>query len=371
MHLLLFRLLLCLSACHGFYHAPRVRFVVVENPHLPPRRIFSSPFSHLHNQRTQSLSQHTLSSHKQQSQHSDHHQPRRQRRRRWWLLSSAAAVALVTILWPLRSASAAAADLVQTAAIVPAATATVLPPPPPLLPAPTISEAKLVFRLFFASLVGAALGKERGSKQQQHPAGVRTMSLVALGAACFTVCSLYGFNVGQQRYDPSRMAANVASGVGFVGAGVITTTTTKNGERQETLVHGLTTAAAIWLAASVGVASAVGLYWVSSAGAALAIFILKFGRTSPVVRIKNAAKAATRRRSGTIGTDTKEEQQQQPQEEHLHHTSLLEHMPFSSGPKLHNITDGALEFDDQDAVVVHRKSSDRGYNETASYEYSN
>jgi putative Mg2+ transporter-C (MgtC) family protein len=73
-------------------------------------------------------------------------------------------------------------------------------------------------------------------------AGVRTMALVAMGASAFTVVSAYGF-VGFDKYDASRMAASVASGVGFVGAGVITTTAS---DKSQNVVHGLTTAATIW-----------------------------------------------------------------------------------------------------------------------------
>mmetsp|Transcript_20706 Transcript_20706/g.57215 ORF Transcript_20706/g.57215 Transcript_20706/m.57215 type:complete len:102 (+) Transcript_20706:1139-1444(+) len=88
------------------------------------------------------------------------------------------------------------------------------------IPAPLASafwEARISLRLIFAALTGAAIGKERSGKY--HPAGVRTMSLVALGAALFTLCSRHGF--AGTHYDTSRMASNVASGVGFIGAGVI------------------------------------------------------------------------------------------------------------------------------------------------------
>jgi putative Mg2+ transporter-C (MgtC) family protein len=68
------------------------------------------------------------------------------------------------------------------------------------------------------------------------------MALVAMGASAFTVVSAYGF-VGFDKYDASRMAASVASGVGFVGAGVITTTAS---DKSQNVVHGLTTAATIW-----------------------------------------------------------------------------------------------------------------------------
>ena len=71
------------------------------------------------------------------------------------------------------------------------------------------------------------------------------MALVSMGAAAFTVCSSYGF---ERPFDPSRMAANVASGVGFIGAGVITTSANNNNNNSQiNIVHGLTTAGKIWI----------------------------------------------------------------------------------------------------------------------------
>jgi putative Mg2+ transporter-C (MgtC) family protein len=122
--------------------------------------------------------------------------------------------------------------------------------------------------------MGAILGKERSLAK--HSAGVRTMALVAMGASAFTVCSAYGFaNFGH--YDPSRMASNVASGVGFVGAGVITTTA----NRSQNVVHGLTTAVTIWLSAAVGVACGVGLFGIATTASLTTIVILRWGRIKP------------------------------------------------------------------------------------------
>jgi uncharacterized membrane protein YhiD involved in acid resistance len=105
------------------------------------------------------------------------------------------------------------------------------------------------------------------------------MALVAMGASAFTVCSCYGFaHIGN--YDPSRMAANVASGVGFVGAGVITTSANSS----QSVVHGLTTAATIWLSAAVGVACGVGLFRVATTTAITTIAILRLGRQKPQAR---------------------------------------------------------------------------------------
>jgi len=152
----------------------------------------------------------------------------------------------------------------------------------PLVACPVSAETelRLMARLVLAAMIGAALGKERSFAK--HSAGVRTMSLVSMGAAVFTICSSYGF-LNFAKVDASRMAANVASGVGFVGAGVITTSMRNQNSRspnnaQNNVVHGLTTAATIWLSAAVGVSCGVGLLRVATTAAFLTLFILRMGR---------------------------------------------------------------------------------------------
>jgi putative Mg2+ transporter-C (MgtC) family protein len=113
-----------------------------------------------------------------------------------------------------------------------------------------ISSADLFVRLLVAALLGAIVGIERESASKG--AGVRTHSIVALGAALFTVAGAYGFadiNKGPN-VDPARIAAQVAAGVGFIGAGAIL--------RHGSTVRGITTAATVWLAAAVGVAAGAG-----------------------------------------------------------------------------------------------------------------
>jgi len=152
---------------------------------------------------------------------------------------------------------------------------------------PSPFEIELAFRLIYAALVGAAVGLER--RNSNHPAGVRTMSLVSLGACVFTLCSIYGFVGIPQTFgngvkvDASRMASNVASGVGFIGAGVITSDARNN-------VNGLTTAAAIWMAAAVGVTSGVGLYFISGVAALSTIAVLSLGEAKSKARIKTLRK---------------------------------------------------------------------------------
>jgi putative Mg2+ transporter-C (MgtC) family protein len=95
------------------------------------------------------------------------------------------------------------------------------------------------------------LGVER--ELRGHPAGIKTMGLIAIGACMFTALGLLpAFGT---RVDPTRVAAQIVTGVGFLGAGAIM--------RQGSDVHGLTTAASIWVAASVGMAVGFGYYAVA------------------------------------------------------------------------------------------------------------
>jgi len=128
------------------------------------------------------------------------------------------------------------------------------------------TQLRLVSRLLMAAICGSLVGWERGSSKKS--AGIRTMTLVSLGAALFTMCSAYAFPRG----DPTRMAANVASGVGFLGAGVITTNNNDN------TPSGLTTAAAIWMSAALGVVSALGLHLLSTVTALITVGILRLGK---------------------------------------------------------------------------------------------
>ena len=118
----------------------------------------------------------------------------------------------------------------------------------------TRAEIALSLRLIYASLVGGIIGLERSTSD--NPAGVRTMALVSLGACAFTICSTYGFLFvpllpgGEGvKVDPSRLCSNVISGVGFIGAGVITNNM-RSGNKSYN--RGLTTASAIWVAAAIG-----------------------------------------------------------------------------------------------------------------------
>lgn len=120
---------------------------------------------------------------------------------------------------------------------------------------PELQSIDLALRLVVAALLGGLVGFEREFSDQ--PAGLRTHLLVSLGAALFTIVGAYGLGSffdaeGDVRLDPTRIAAQVVSGIGFLGAGAIL--------REGLNIRGLTTAAALWVAAAIGVASGFG-YW--------------------------------------------------------------------------------------------------------------
>ena len=117
---------------------------------------------------------------------------------------------------------------------------------------------EMVVRLVIAGLLAGVIGAER--EYRAKVAGIRTHLLVALGAALMMLVSRYGFD-GEG--DPSRVAAQIVSGIGFLGAGAIIV--------QRHAVHGLTTAAGIWVSAGIGMAVASGLYVVAVATTVLSL----------------------------------------------------------------------------------------------------
>ncbi len=132
------------------------------------------------------------------------------------------------------------------------------------MPADVALQADLAFRLLLAAVLGAAIGIER--EIHEHPAGMRTHLLVSLGAAIFTVVGIYGFGGPGPGIDPSRIAAQVVSGIGFLGAGAIL--------KYGTSIRGLTTAASLWATAAVGLAVGAGSWIVGLVGTAIIVFSL-------------------------------------------------------------------------------------------------
>lgn len=115
-------------------------------------------------------------------------------------------------------------------------------------------DASLLLRILAAAVFGGIIGLERGYRAKE--AGFRTHFLVALGSALFMILSAHGFDgvltTENHRLDVSRIAAQVVSGIGFIGAGTIIF--------QKQAVHGLTTAAGLWVTAAIGMAAGAGLF---------------------------------------------------------------------------------------------------------------
>jgi putative Mg2+ transporter-C (MgtC) family protein len=148
---------------------------------------------------------------------------------------------------------------------------------------PTLDWLDVLFRLGVAAGLGAAIGLER--EFDEKAAGLRTHMLVSLGSALFTMIGAYGFqDFASARTDPSRIAAQVVTGIGFLGAGVIF--------RQGFTVRGLTTAASLWVVAAVGMAAGAGFWKGAVIGTVVGIVSLR-----PLEWLKERAmprRAATR-----------------------------------------------------------------------------
>ena len=117
----------------------------------------------------------------------------------------------------------------------------------------------LTYELILRIIVGGALGGKIGIEREKRAkeAGFRTHFQVALGSTLISVISAYGYDkvadiIPIARYDPSRLAAQIVSGIGFIGAGLIIF--------QKNVIHGLTTAAGLWVTAAIGIACGVGRY---------------------------------------------------------------------------------------------------------------
>lgn len=121
----------------------------------------------------------------------------------------------------------------------------------------------LIFRLVAAGLLGGIIGLEREFRAKE--AGVRTHFIVALGSALFMIISEFAFE-GKQ-HDAARVAAQVVSGIGFIGAGVIIF--------QRNVIRGVTTAAGLWVAAAIGLACGDGMYAVAIAATLLTVSCLE------------------------------------------------------------------------------------------------
>lgn len=133
----------------------------------------------------------------------------------------------------------------------------------------TPTDVEMVIRIALAFALGALLGWER--QRAGRPAGLRTFMLVTAGSAAFTLVSVFGFIDQGTVRDPGRIAAQIVTGIGFLGAGTIW--------RTPSTVGGLTTAAAIWFAAAVGMMAGAGMYAVAVVAAVLGFVCLQWLRT--------------------------------------------------------------------------------------------
>jgi putative Mg2+ transporter-C (MgtC) family protein len=126
-----------------------------------------------------------------------------------------------------------------------------------------------IIRITLAAVFGGVIGMEREYRAKE--AGFRTHFLVGMGAAIFMVLSKYGYDdvVKEElvRLDPSRIAAQVVSGIGFIGAGCIIF--------QKHVVRGLTTAAGLWVTAAIGMACGGGMYLLATVSTALVLIGLE------------------------------------------------------------------------------------------------
>jgi len=123
-------------------------------------------------------------------------------------------------------------------------------------------EWNLLLRLLVAGLLGGLVGFEREFRAKE--AGLRTHFLVALGSALFMLISQFAFN---GHFDAARVAAQVVTGIGFIGAGVIIF--------QKNAVRGITTASGIWVVGAIGLASGAGMYFIASMATLLALVCLE------------------------------------------------------------------------------------------------
>lgn len=128
---------------------------------------------------------------------------------------------------------------------------------------PPLSDVELVQRLLAAAFLGGLLGVERELRQKS--AGLRTNILIAMGSALFTLMS-YELAGDAPGADPGRLAAQIVTGVGFLGAGAIM--------RTDSGIHGLTTAATVWVNAAVGVAAGGGVYRLAFIATAVTMVVL-------------------------------------------------------------------------------------------------
>lgn len=141
-------------------------------------------------------------------------------------------------------------------------------------------EFEGIVRLILATIFGMIIGLERESKHK--PAGIRTCALVCLGSCLFTLVS-GGFSGAA---DPSRIAAGIVTGIGFLGGGAIF--------RSRTRSSGVTTASSIWVVAAIGIATGIGEYMLAFVATVIALVLLYFGAFLKFARDYSSRRKAAR-----------------------------------------------------------------------------
>lgn len=160
---------------------------------------------------------------------------------------------------------------------------------------------EILARLAVAMALGGAIGLEREYRAKE--AGFRTHFLVALGSALFTVISVYAFTGG--RADISRVAAQVVSGIGFLGAGTIIF--------QRNFIRGLTTAAGLWVTAAVGMACGTGYFRIAAAATVLVLvglevmdrFVVPVGTSHMLITFRSGDAATARNVAEQVRMESK------------------------------------------------------------------
>ena len=166
-----------------------------------------------------------------------------------------------------------------------------------LLQSDDVNALNAVFKLTLSLLLGCVVGLER--KRKGQIAGLRTFALISMGATLAMILSIYipQEYMGLKNGDPGRVAAQVITGVGFLGAGAII--------QMKGSVRGLTTAAGIWMVATIGMAVGVGMYLVSVIATLLIIFILvTLERYEHKLNIGQEAKIVRVKEKGILGTQS-------------------------------------------------------------------
>lgn len=161
---------------------------------------------------------------------------------------------------------------------------------------PDVNIIGAVFKLFLSMFLGAMIGFERRHKGQI--AGMRTFALISMGACLAMLISIYipQEYMGLKNGDPGRIAAQVISGIGFLGAGAII--------QMKGAVRGLTTAAGIWVTACIGLAVGAGMYMIAIGTACLILFVLFFMEAMEHWILKGTESQIVRVKVGEIVTDT-------------------------------------------------------------------